>query len=438
MPSRPFPYRSTGTPSFDLTSMSPDLVKAEEIRQEAFTKSRELQIALNHARQKVESGASEVALDDLTNLVGEVAPSPSSRTPRQANLSHRVEGFCRFQAFEHFLSTGSLIAPSSCSYATDEEYLAGACMGLCQDLSRYGMGRATARDVESVAAARNLVQELLDYLLKFDFRNGPLRRKYDGTKYALKSLETILYELSITGATETGQEPLTKKQKIDNLPVEELENIRKNMESRDEMRERLIKRCRDGQKAAKQAIYALHRGDTQKADKLLTQCEEAIIQDLLPIVDEEPPLRSGSFSNVMEEWVEAKLFRVWLLGEDEKTQAAAPSGIILHMKDFKIPLEPEEYLGGLCDLTGEIGRFAVQRGTARDVDGVKQCLDASNSIQSAIQNLERFPGGVGKKMDQLRRTVEKMERMLYEMSLSEAAGGRKVDSEEVQMEVKDD
>jgi predicted translin family RNA/ssDNA-binding protein len=72
-------------------------------------------------------------------------------------------------------------------------------MGLCQDLARYGMGRATARDVESVTQARNLVQEILEYLLTFDFRSGYLRRKYDGTKYALKTLETILYELSVTG-----------------------------------------------------------------------------------------------------------------------------------------------------------------------------------------------------------------------------------------------
>jgi hypothetical protein len=36
-------------------------------------------------------------------------------------------------------------------------------------------------------------------------------------------------------------------------------------------------------------------------------------------------------------------------------------------------------------------------------------------------------------MDQLRRSVEKLERILYEMSLSEAAGGRKVESKEINM-----
>lgn len=308
-------------------------------------------------------------------------------------------------------------------YATDEEYLAGALMGLAQDLSRYGMGRATVRDVTSVAIARNLVSDIMDQLLQFDFRNGPLRRKYDGTKYALKTLETLLYELSVTGSTEEDEEPGAKRIRMESLiPTEELEALRKRMEHRDELRENLIKKCRDGQKAAKQSIFALHRGDRKKATQLLTQCEECITNDLLPIVQEEPPLRGGSFGNVLEEYAEAKLFYAWLYGKADGD--ASPTGEVLSPQDFTIELTPEEYLGGLCDLTGEVGRYAVQRGTARDTEGVKLCLQTNGSIQSALQMMGRLPGGINKKMDQLRQSVYKLERMLYEMSLSEATGGR--------------
>ncbi len=34
--------------------------------------------------------------------------------------------------------------------------------------------------------------------LQFDFRNSPLRKRYDGLKYTLKKLENTLYELSLT------------------------------------------------------------------------------------------------------------------------------------------------------------------------------------------------------------------------------------------------
>jgi len=199
------------------------------------------------------------------------------------------------------------------------------------------------------------------------------------------------------------------------------------MEHRDSLRETLIKNCRDGQKAAKQAIYALHRKDYAKASKLIGDCETCILEKLLPIVREEPPLRYSSFGDVLEEYAEAKLFYAWLLGknggDDETMTAASANGTLLLPHDFvKVQLDPEAYLGGLCDLTGEIGRFAVQRGTDRDHDGVHLCLEANTAILRAIQGLDKTPSKIHKKMDTLRKSVSKIERMIYEMSLSQAAG----------------
>jgi len=423
IPNRPFPYQRADV--LDLSALADTVAKAEEKRQEAFDTSRKLQNSQVQACTALEideaAKESEAKLEEL--LLTCVAPQ-ADRNPREANLSYRMEDFCRLKAFSYFLETGRLIPPTNCPYATDEEYLAGACMGFAQDLARYGMGRATVRDVTSVAIARNLVSDIMDQLLQFDFRNGPLRRKYDGTKYALKTLETILYELSVTGST-SDEEPDSKRLRLEPLvPTDELEALRKRMEHRDELRETLIKKCRDGQKAAKQSIFALHRGDRKKATQLLSQCEACITNDLLPIVEEEPPLRGGSFSNVLEEYAEAKLFYTWLYGMADGDDS--PTGELLSPEDFEIDLTPEEYLGGLCDLTGEVGRFAVQRGTARDTEGVKLCLQSNGSIQNALQMIGRLPGGINKKMDQLRRSVEKLERMLYEMSLSEATGGRAV------------
>lgn len=138
--------------------------------------------------------------------------------------------------------------------------------------------------------ARDTVSLILEELLQFDFRNGPLRRKYDGTKYALKTLETVLYELSVAGAVggheglmvssdgDVGEGGPVKKMKIADedkspgedgaekmdedaaetqsakIPSKEIGELRERMDHRDKLRENLIKKCRDGQKAAKQAI----------------------------------------------------------------------------------------------------------------------------------------------------------------------------------------
>lgn len=62
----------------------------------------------------------------------------------------------------------------------------------------------------------------------------------------------------------------------------------------------MIKRSRDIQKAAKQAIFSLHRGENDQAAARLQQAEKAA-EELLPVIKESPGLRYGSFSNAMEE-----------------------------------------------------------------------------------------------------------------------------------------
>ena len=56
------------------------------------------------------------------------------------------------------------------------------------------------RDVDAVTKCRDVVDALMGIFLKFDFRNGALRKKYDGLKYTLKKMENTLYEMSLTSA----------------------------------------------------------------------------------------------------------------------------------------------------------------------------------------------------------------------------------------------
>ena len=109
---------------------------------------------------------------------------------------------------------------------------------------------------------------------------------------------------------------------------------------------------RDGQKAAKQAIFALHRQDAKKAKTLIDECEEMIQKDLVPITVEEPLLRQqGCLVGVMEEYAEAKLFYSWLYGDStelpDKKLPQSPSAKLLTQDDFApVELTPVEYLGG--------------------------------------------------------------------------------------------
>jgi hypothetical protein len=138
-------------------------------------------------------------------------------------------------------------------------------------------------------------------MLEFDFRNGPLRRKYDGLKYALKTIEDVLYEASLLEDIPfVDEEMSSKRQKIEAcatdassvsvaeegveamsvvsaveepslLDISSINAIRERMEVYDKLREEVIKQSRDVQKLSKLAIYSIHRGALEDSRAKLTQ-----------------------------------------------------------------------------------------------------------------------------------------------------------------------
>ena len=76
---------------------------------------------------------------------------------------------------------------------------------------------------------------------------------------------------------------------------------------------------------------------------------------------------------MLEELGEAALFEAWLGGPrtTEGVHAHVPGRVLLLRGSEALlgdQLQPSEYLGAICDLVGEIGRFAVRRATERDAE----------------------------------------------------------------------
>jgi hypothetical protein len=114
--------------------------------------------------------------------------------------------------------------------------------------TRWAILRAAQLDVESVARCRDLLTALNGKLLEFDFRNGNLRRKYDGVKWGVRRMEDLLYELSVVGVfpQEGGDDAAAVAAAAGAagaaiVPLEELEGIRQRIAQYDETREAVIK-----------------------------------------------------------------------------------------------------------------------------------------------------------------------------------------------------
>jgi predicted translin family RNA/ssDNA-binding protein len=161
--------------------------------------------------------------------------------------------------------------------------------------------RAIANDVESIGLCRVVLEELNGKMLEFDFRNGPLRRKYDGLKYALRNVEDILFELSLTDkdTNSSGSEPPEKRARVETgaaavLDVAEFDAIRKRLDEVDAKREDLIKKSRDVQKLSKQAIFSIQRGNLTDADEKLRSAK-GIASNLFDAIVSKVLLRMSSY-----------------------------------------------------------------------------------------------------------------------------------------------
>jgi len=270
-------------------------------------------------------------------------------------------------------------------------------------------------------------------LMQFDFRNSEVRRRFDGIKYAVKKLETLAYEVDLakkraaaaSGAAIDGQteEPPAKRAKVEGeataIDIKILQGIKERYDHFDRLREQTYKRSRDVLKNAKNAIFALQRDDFKKADTMLSQCAKDAGSIFKEIIARSPSLRSGAFGAALEELVEALGYRAFrrekrLLGRSDLQEA---SGLPF---SFTLP----EYLGGVMDLTGEVGRLAVRsasRGRAACGD-VERCLACVDTVYSGLQELPHLPATLGKKMATLKVTLTKIEGILYELALLSQGG----------------
>ena len=66
---------------------------------------------------------------------------------------------------------------------------------LTGELGRRSVLEATAKNKKEVQKIRDLIHDIQGILIKFDFRNGELRKKADAIKWNLNKVEELLYDL---------------------------------------------------------------------------------------------------------------------------------------------------------------------------------------------------------------------------------------------------
>ena len=75
-------------------------------------------------------------------------------------------------------------------------YLQGLC-DLVGELVRKAINSSIDGDFKTALKAKKFVTDIHEELMMFDFRNIPVRRKFDSIKYGLNKLENLILELKL-------------------------------------------------------------------------------------------------------------------------------------------------------------------------------------------------------------------------------------------------
>lgn len=192
------------------------------------------------------------------------------------------------------------------------------------------------------------------------------------------------------------------------IDAKEFASLKKQLETYDAARDTIIKESRDITKLSKQAIYSLHRHDPKTAKQQLADADK-VIAKLLREIKRDPTLRTGGFSASLEEYTEARAFLHFL----EK-------GKLITCKELGV-VAAEEYLLGLCDLTGELMRYAVLQATARDKKAVENARNMIDAIYGQFVMFDFRNSELRKKYDAIKYNLQKVENVLYDMALNPRA-----------------
>ncbi|HNU96067.1 MAG TPA: hypothetical protein PKH95_01515 [Candidatus Magasanikbacteria bacterium] len=182
-----------------------------------------------------------------------------------------------------------------------------------------------------------------------------------------------------------------------------LQTVRKELLAYAQKRREVIKFAGDAQFLAKKTIFSLQGGNINEAKNSLNEAKKILITLSKKYKTTADLFDEGSFKAALEEYAEAELFLSFV--EDKK---------ISRIRDLKI--DSDIYIGGLCDVPGEILRFAIKSATERNISEVKRCYKTAEEIINELVDMN-LTGYNRQKFDQAKQALNKLQQVVYEVSL---------------------
>ncbi len=180
--------------------------------------------------------------------------------------------------------------------------------------------------------------------------------------------------------------------------------MKKEIDTYDAERELLIKKSRDVIKLSKRVIYSVHREEMKDAKRAVDDIKKAVGQLDKFIKNHSKLYFEGSYKVAIQEYVEALLFYYFM-----------DKGKILTRKDLGV--ETNYYLLGLCDLTGELVRVAINSATKGKTKVALKMKEVIELIYGELIKFDFRNSEIRRKYDSIKHDLHKLENLCFELKV---------------------
>ena len=165
-------------------------------------------------------------------------------------------------------------------------------------------------------------------------------------------------------------------------------------------REEVIQLSREIISASKQVIYAAQRNDLKEAEAAIKNIKNKASKLKKVNIITDTNINSVAF----QEYVEAIAFYEFAKNKRIPTKAS-------------LGVSAEDYLSGLCDLTGELVRKAIYDVIHKKFDEAEKIKDLVHEIYGEFLKLHLRNGELRKKSDSIKWNLKKLEEVMYDISM---------------------
>lgn len=180
----------------------------------------------------------------------------------------------------------------------------------------------------------------------------------------------------------------------------EFNKIRDEMHRLDTKRELIIQLSREIISISKQIIYAAQRNELKAAASSIKKINEMVKKLRKINISTDTNISSVAF----QEYVEAVSFYEFVKNKNIPSRA-------------DLDVSADDYLSGICDLTGELVRKAVYDVIHKRYDEAGRIKELVNDIYGEFLKLHLRNGELRKKSDSIKWNLKKLEEVMYDISI---------------------